>query len=204
VALLVAEGRDIQEQKRPEQALREANQQWQMAQAQARQLAITDELTSLYNRGGFFLMAAQQKQLAWRTQAPGLLLFVDINGLKQANDRFGHEVGDALIVAAAQTLTHALRNGGLVARLGGVEFVVLALHSPADASATLADCVESQVDAFNRGLTLPHALRLGVGTQEFTWTEVRVLHGLVSSASAAMYRHKRSRRGPAWGNTVTS
>lgn len=48
-----------------------------------------------------------------------------------------------------------------------------------------------------------HALRLIVGTHEFTWTEVRVLHGLVSSASAAMYRHKRSRRGPAWGNTVT-
>jgi diguanylate cyclase (GGDEF)-like protein/PAS domain S-box-containing protein len=204
VVLLVAEGRDITEQKRLEQALREVNQQLQLAQEQARQLAITDELTGLYNRRGFFLMAEQQKRAALRTQARGLLMFVDIDGLKQANDSFGHDVGDALIRAAARTLAHAFRNSDLVARLGGDEFAVLALPSPGDVTATLAERVASHVEAFNSGTTLPLPLRLSIGWHEFAWTEDLALDMLVARADADMYRHKRSRRGTASGETSAS
>ncbi len=202
VELLVAEGRDITEQKRLEEALRNANQQLQVAQEQARQLAITDELTGLYNRRGFFLMAEQQKRVALRTQARGLLMFADVDDLKQANDHFGHDVGDALIMAAARTLAHAFRNGDLVARLGGDEFVVLALPSPGDAAATLAERVASHVEAFNCDATLPQPLRLSVGTHEFVWTDDLALDEIVASADAAMYRHKRSRRGASRGDTA--
>jgi diguanylate cyclase (GGDEF)-like protein/PAS domain S-box-containing protein len=195
VALLVAEGRDISEKMRLEQALREANQQLQLAQEQARQLAVTDELTGLYNRRGFYLMAEQQRRQALRTRSRGLLMFVDVDGLKQANDRFGHEVGNALIAAAARTLTQAFRAGDLVARLGGDEFAVLALPAPGDAAALLAERVAAQVEAFNRGATLPLSLELSIGMHEFTWTEDLAVDGLVARADAAMYQHKRSRRG---------
>lgn len=182
VVFLVAEGRDITEQKRLEQALREVNQQLQLAQEQARQLAITDELTGLYNRRGFFVMAEQHKRVALRAQARGVLMFVDIDGLKQANDSFGHDVGDALIRATAQTLARAFRNGDLVARLGGDEFAILALSSPGDATATLTERIASQVEAFNSDTTLPLPLRLSIGTHEFDWTEDLALDGLVARA----------------------
>lgn len=204
VVLLVAEGRDITEQKRLEQALRDANHQLLLAQAQARQLAITDELTGLYNRRGFFLMAEQQKRIALRTQACGLLMFVDVDGLKQANDSFGHDVGDALIAATARTLTRAFRTSDLVARLGGDEFAVLALASPGDAAATLAERVASHLDAFNRDATLPLPLRLSIGTHEFVWAADLAIDVLVACADAAMYQHKRSRRDAATGDAAAT
>jgi diguanylate cyclase (GGDEF)-like protein/PAS domain S-box-containing protein len=194
VALLVAEGRDITEQKRLEQALREANQQLLLAQEQTRQLAITDDLTGLYNRRGFFLMADQQKRLALRTEARSLLIFVDIDGLKQANDRFGHDVGDALIAGAAHALAQSFRTGDLVARLGGDEFAVLTLPSPGEAAATLAQRIASTVETFNRNAGLPQPLRLSIGTHEFVWTDDLALDGLIARADAAMYQNKRSRR----------
>ena len=204
VVLLVAEGRDITEQKRLEQALREVNQQLLLAQEQSRQLAITDELTGLYNRRGFFLMAEQQKRIALRTQARGLLVFADVDGLKQANDRFGHDVGDALIAAAARTLARAFRTGDLVARLGGDEFAVLALPSPGDAAATLAERVAAHVEACNRDAPLPLPLRLSIGTHEFVWTDGLALDVLVSRADAAMYQNKRSRRGAPSGDAAAT
>jgi diguanylate cyclase (GGDEF)-like protein len=113
-------------------------------------------------------------------------------------------VGDALIAAAAHTLAHAFRNGDLVARLGGDEFAVLALPSPGDAAATLADRVASHVETFNRGATLPTPLRLSIGTHEFVWTDDLALDGLVARADAAMYQHKRSRRGASSGDTAAT
>lgn len=187
VVLIVAEGRDITEQKRLEHALRETNRRLELAQEQARQLAITDELTGLHNRRGFFLIGEQLKQLATRKQGRGLLMFIDIDSLKRANDDYGHDAGDALIVAAATVLARTFRASDVVARLGGDEFAVLASLSGEDSAATVADRLAANLDALNRDAKLCMPLQVSTGTHEFAWADDLALEVLVSRADAAMY-----------------
>ena len=89
------------------------------------ELAYRDALTGLPNRAS--LADRLELELAHaRRQKRGLaLLFLDLDGFKAINDTRGHAAGDALLVGAAQHLTHALREGDTVARLGGDEFTAI-------------------------------------------------------------------------------
>ena len=171
VVLLVAEGRDITEKKQLEQELRETNLKLQLAQEQARQLAITDELTGLYNRRGFFIMAEQQKQIALRSNVRGLLMFVDVDDFKRVNDEYGHDMGDTLIIGAAKVLTQTFRAGDLLARLGGDEFAVLALLSADDSTDSFGNRLAFHLDAFNDEMKLNMPLLMSFGACEFEWTD---------------------------------
>ena len=194
VVMLVAEGRNITEKKQLEQELRETNLKLQLAQEQARQLAITDELTGLYNRRGFYIMAEQQKQIALRSSARGLLMFVDVDDLKRVNDEYGHDVGDELIIGAARVLTRTFRTGDLVSRFGGDEFAVLALLSTGDSTATFTNRLAFHLDAFNNDTKLRMILQMSLGTREFEWTDNIGFESLVAQADAHMYEQKRKRK----------
>ena len=88
-------------------------------------LAITDDLTSLYNARYFrhFLTAILQKAHAMRF--PVTLLIFDIDGFKAYNDKFGHGVGDDILKQTAKLIKRCVRDHDLVARLGGDEFAVV-------------------------------------------------------------------------------
>ena len=74
------------------------------------QLSLFDELTGLYNRRGFLLLAEEQLSLARRAQRNNLMLFyADLDGLKQINDLLGHSAGDEAIVTAARVLNKTFR-----------------------------------------------------------------------------------------------
>lgn len=193
VVYLVAEGRDITDLKRLEHALREANSALEVAQEQTRLLSITDALTGLYNRRGFFLVAEQHRRLGARSKTRALLMFADVDGLKHANDEFGHDVGDALIALAAKALTQTFRASDLVARLGGDEFAVLASLSQEDSVAALGKRLGQQLDALNAEAGLPVRLQLSFGLHEFEWTDSLSIEARVAQSDAAMYAQKRSR-----------
>jgi diguanylate cyclase (GGDEF)-like protein len=88
-------------------------------------LAITDDLTGLYNARYFrhFLTAILQKAHAMRF--PVTLLLFDIDGFKTYNDQFGHGVGDEILRQTATLMKRVVRDHDLVARLGGDEFAVV-------------------------------------------------------------------------------
>jgi len=108
---------DITEQRRAERAEQEARAllEWQ---------AFHDDLTELPNRA--FLLGQLQQQLDRRPGAPVALLFLDLDEFKAVNDSMGHQAGDELLVAVGDRLRRAVRDGDVVARFGGDEFVVLA------------------------------------------------------------------------------
>ena len=110
--------RDVTERVEMEQRMTE------MA-AELRDLAVQDDLTGLHNRRGFVEMATQVLELADRQGVACHLLFLDVDNMKELNDRFGHAAGDAGLRAVASTLKGLLRRADLVARLGGDEFVAL-------------------------------------------------------------------------------
>jgi diguanylate cyclase (GGDEF)-like protein len=163
-----------------------------VAQEQLRSQALTDELTGLHNRRGFFALAGQQLKLARRNHATALLFFADINGLKQINDRFGHAEGDAAIHRVARALTRTLRDSDIAARLGGDEFAILTneanSHSQQDIMRRLKESLDSEGSRDPR-----YPLSLSVGMARFDPQHPSTLDELLIVADHAMYEAKRSR-----------
>lgn len=96
-------------------------------------LAYTDPLTGVGNRRRFTAFAAQALAAATRSGREVALILADLDGFKGVNDRYGHEVGDALLVAFAERLGGLFRRSDVVARLGGDEFGVVTPVAGADA-----------------------------------------------------------------------
>ncbi|MGE5657610.1 MAG: diguanylate cyclase [Actinomycetota bacterium] len=164
------------------------------AEAEVRQLSLTDELTGLYNRRGFFLLAEQQLKVARRTQTSYCLLFADLDGLKKINDTFGHEMGDRTIIDAAQILKQTFRNADIVARLGGDEF---ALFLPIFLG-NLEDCyrrLQENLDRFNEPVNRPYTLSISLGVQPGDLNDDFSLEQLVAQADKLMYEYKRTKHG---------
>ena len=95
-------------------------------EAKLRELALSDGLTGLANRRAFMDVLEKAVSRHQRGGPPLALLFLDLDGFKDINDRLGHHVGDLALQAFARRLESCVRKGDTVARLGGDEFTVLA------------------------------------------------------------------------------
>ena len=105
------------------------------ATAAMQRLAVTDQLTGLLNRHGLMERLPALWSTANRIDEALFVVFVDIRGLKQANDKYGHDFGDRAIQAAARAVLNSMRAGDLVARWGGDEIVVIGMGRLPDAAA---------------------------------------------------------------------
>jgi diguanylate cyclase (GGDEF)-like protein len=93
--------------------------------SELKQSAITDQLTGLYNRNGFYELSEQKKARANREGSSFALLMIDIDKFKKINDRFGHLAGDRTLCNFARIIGDATAGIGNACRLGGDEFVIL-------------------------------------------------------------------------------
>jgi len=95
------------------------------AREQLNRLTLRDELTGLYNRRGFSVLAEQQMRLSRRWDTGLLLLVLDIDGLDSINQRFGRAAGDRVLVETGQLMRESFRDSDVKARVGGDEFAVM-------------------------------------------------------------------------------
>ncbi|MGC2671796.1 MAG: GGDEF domain-containing protein [Candidatus Acidiferrum sp.] len=163
-----------------------------MLQAELGNLALTDELTGLYNRRGFMALAERQLKIG-RRSGRGMLLFVmDVDRLKQINDSFGHFEGDRALKRMAEVLEETFRDSDVVARLGGDEFAVLAVeasgHSEATIKTRLFECLESKSAEQHS-----YEISLSLGVARFDPRNRTSIGELMVKADQAMYEQKRRR-----------
>jgi diguanylate cyclase (GGDEF)-like protein len=163
----------------------ELDQEQQLRRAErAEAAAKRDALTNLWNRRGWDDLLAVEESRSARYGHPGVVLVIDLNGLKAANDSRGHAAGDDILRECAAVLAGTARQSDVVARLGGDEFGVLAVETDPGRGAALADrithaLVDAGVDA---------AIGLGVRAANGS------LHAAWQIADAAMYDHKQHQR----------
>ena len=152
------------------------------AQQRIEHLVECDPLTGLANRATF--RTALEAMLA--TNPLGILVLVNLDGFKTANDRHGHAIGDALLIEAARRLREAVRPSDLVSRLGGDEFAVLAFGASAETAAVLAERLRQSLRQPLQigGLELPMSGSLGLA---FAPEHGTVADTLLRAADLALY-----------------
>jgi diguanylate cyclase (GGDEF)-like protein len=164
-------------------------------QASLRILAVTDQLTGLYNRRGLLLLAEQQWQLALRKNMSVLLFYIDVNEFKEINDSQGHKAGDRALQAVAEILRTCFRKTDLIGRLGGDEFAVTAVDTPPESLEQLERRLETTVQQSNQNTGRPFQLSLSVGglTCDATLSSSNI-EDLLARADALMYQKKAVRK----------
>ncbi len=172
------------------------------AEEQLRALSFTDELTGLFNRRGLLTMGAHQLKLARRTRRRLLLMYADLDNMKRINDKFGHIEGDAALIEAADILREVFRESDIIARIGGDEFVILAVDSDGAQSEALINRIHQRCILANLKKARPYVLAMSAGSAEFDPDQPTALEELVAQADRAMYatKQKRQKRSPAKGS----
>ncbi len=148
--------------------------------------ALLDAMTDTLNRTGLARAVPGLLATAERSDSQVLAWFVDVRGLKEANDRFGHRFGDRVIVAVAEALKSGIRSNDLLVRWGGDEFVVLGTGREGS-----ADDLNARVDAIlsSQGLS-NDSWNAGVTVGFASGTAPSDVLALVSAADEDMYRRR--------------
>lgn len=155
-------------------------------------LANTDELTGLYNRRGFFAVAEQQLKTAKRLKREILLLSADLDGLKEINDKFGHQEGDRALIEVATVLKESFRESDVIARIGGDEFVVFQIENIEKSPEILTARLQKKLGLRNdtRGRYL---LSASVGIAHADPESISSIEELLAQADKLMYEKKKQK-----------
>jgi diguanylate cyclase (GGDEF)-like protein/PAS domain S-box-containing protein len=161
---------------------------------QLRDLSLEDELTGLKNRRGFFTLAEQMIQMVFRMDLSAVLVYIDLDELKTINDNLGHAEGDRAIVAAAESLVKTCRSSDINARMGGDEFVILAIGSEANLAEIMVGRIDEQLKLLQKNHLMPFKLSFSYGISFCRPGERRSLVSLISEADHAMYEQKHKKK----------
>jgi diguanylate cyclase (GGDEF)-like protein/PAS domain S-box-containing protein len=173
--------RDITARKQTEEALRA--------------ISLVDDLTGLYNRRGFLTLAEQEMKVAIRLKRKAHLIFADLDDLKQINDTFGHLEGDQALINISGILKETFREPDILARIGGDEFVILAIEGGMEAGPeVITGRLQKRIDQFNLKEKRPYLLSLSLGAVGFNPDQTVEIEALLARADSQMYLEKQKKK----------
>lgn len=156
--------------------------------------AVTDPLTGLLNRRGFYQAAESTLLRSERSDKAQALMYMDLDGFKRINDLLGHDAGDKVLRWVAEQLKECLGSEALLARMGGDEFTALfdGLPYPEQAG-RYAEKLLERMSSFQQvdGLEVSLGVSIGIATYPDCGANVE---GLLRAADAAMYAAKQAGR----------
>jgi diguanylate cyclase (GGDEF)-like protein/PAS domain S-box-containing protein len=184
---------DITDRKTTERRLQLALRKLQLSNEKLEGLSLTDHLTGLNNRRGFYSFGLQQMKIAKRIKNDNYLVFLDIDNLKEVNDTYGHAVGDLLLKGVAMILRTTLRESDVIGRIGGDEFAVLAMRSKGQGERGLPARIDEGVAAFHLKDYPRLRLSISMGLVRIDPQKYQQLDDFLSHADFLMYQEKRKK-----------
>jgi len=161
---------------------------------EVRLLAVTDQLTGLYNRRGFVALAEQQLKLSARSRKSMILYFADLDGMKQINDTWGHDEGDRALINTANILRDTFRASDIIARIGGDEFAVLSIDATDVVPQSLVERLEINLHEFNSHQDHPYCISMSIGVVSYDPEHPCSLDDMMCQADDEMYARKDEKR----------
>ncbi len=153
--------------------------------------SITDDLTGLLNRRGFYGIAEPLIERARRGGFGPTILLADLNGLKSLNDSLGHAVGDVALVQAAESLRECFRAPNVVGRIGGDEFAVLMPAATSEEVQQKLKELQDRIQLRNHSMRRVFELSLSTGVASFEPRLDGGLDDILLRADTALYADKR-------------
>lgn len=162
-------------------------------------LSVIDDLTQLHNRRFFFPETRASLARAVRQKSPFSVLLIDVDHFKVVNDNFGHATGDVVLRQVAEIIQQQIREGDILARFGGEEFVLALPNTDQTGAMQLAERIRSAVKNFNWSVTeKPLKITLSIGAAEMVNPEDKdsnkILDKLIIEADQALYFGKHNGR----------
>lgn len=159
-----------------------------------RELATVDELTDVLNRRGLHAVADEHLRLARRLRKGLYCLFMDLNGFKRINDTLGHKVGDQALIETARLLKNTFRESDVIARVGGDEFVVLALETGSNSANRMIARLQEKLSAANAQTGRKYQISFCIGVARYDPGQECSIADLVARADGLMYEQKQALR----------
>jgi diguanylate cyclase (GGDEF)-like protein len=158
-----------------------------------RDLTLRDELTGLYNLRGFTILGEHAVRLAWRSQQPLSVLYVDLDNLKHINDTLGHATGSEFLHETAELLKETFRETDVIGRIGGDEFAVVCQCAHV-AISIAAERLQEASRVRNSQSSQVFPLTFSIGYVTATEHGRQTLDELMTEADKAMYEQKRQKK----------
>lgn len=156
-------------------------------------LYAVDSLTGVFNRNGFNRETREPFRRCIEEHRSAMIMFVDMDGLKQINDNFGHKSGDHAIRSIASILQEVCYNGELTCRFGGDEFFIFAADYSEEDVLALRARMQEQIDICNRNSGHPYTLSISIGAYITVPVEGTTLFQLITVADNRMYEEKKKK-----------
>lgn len=162
-------------------------------EAALQEMSFRDELTGLYNRRGFNLLAHQAMAQTLRGNDPFSILFLDVDNLKHINDTRGHELGSEHLKRIAMILKQTFRESDILGRVGGDEFVVASRTSKPNMGQAVVRLQEA-ARKLASGNPSGYPLSFSFGIAESSADKGMNLKSLIDEADNRMYESKREKK----------
>jgi two-component system cell cycle response regulator len=173
----------------------ELHRQLEQKNAQLEQMAATDALTGVYNRRHFNRVLDQLFAEAQRYDKDLACVMIDLDGYKQLNDSFGHQVGDQLLIMAGKVILANMRRMDVAARYGGDEFVLLLPQGGSDEASLAARRISEEFyTASATILQRKEGVSMSIGVAALKQCVPFSADQLIAKADAALYKSKQGGR----------
>jgi diguanylate cyclase (GGDEF)-like protein len=169
------------------------------AQKKIKEMAITDELTGLYNRRYLYIHLSEEIKRAERFKRPLGCIMIDIDHFKNVNDTYGHNAGDIVLKKISDTIRESCREIDMVARYGGEEIVILSPELSLDSLKTFAERIRKAVNNLRIEVDGKKGLEvtISLGVSSLTTGQLKQLgdkEQIIAFADKALYFAKRNGR----------
>lgn len=155
--------------------------------------AKTDELTGILNRRGFLEMGQECINMSVRMNRSGIIFFADMDGLKQINDTYGHDMGDKAIKIQAEILQKALRSSDILGRLSGDEFAFVADGMQPEVICNLKKKIDSLCKTISESYSLPFVISISIGAAFYSKEKTNLMDLLIE-ADKNLYTEKKQKK----------